>query len=123
MVVYITFYKIKFHIFKCKIHFYEEKCVYLPYENRKSPSRLPRFLKDLFPAFMLIHKKNELFLYYCAWQSELGHQGSKGSKYIGLNRVSPYILNSMYGVYGGHQNAKPSLTQVFSYGRYIHFSS
>ena len=22
-------------------------------------------------------KKNELFLYYCTWQSELGHQGSK----------------------------------------------
>ena len=34
-------------------------------------------LKELFPAFMFIHKKNELFLYYCAWQSELGHQGSK----------------------------------------------
>ena len=24
---------INFHIFKCKIHFYEEKCIYLPYEN------------------------------------------------------------------------------------------
>ena len=43
----------------------------------------------LFPAFMFIHKKNELFLYYCIWQSELGHQGSKGSKYMGLKSVSP----------------------------------
>ena len=69
---------------------------------------------------MFIQEKNELFLYYCAWQSELGHQGSKGSKYIGLNRVSPYILNSMYSVRGGHP--MPSLTQVFSYSRYIHFA-
>ena len=40
------------------------------------PPACPAF-KDLFPAFMFIHKKNELFLYYCAWQSELGNQGSK----------------------------------------------
>ena len=24
----LHFYEIKFHIFKCKIHFYEEKCIY-----------------------------------------------------------------------------------------------
>ena len=24
---------INFHIFKCKIHYYEEKCIYLSYEN------------------------------------------------------------------------------------------
>ena len=84
----LHFYEIKFHIFKCKIHFYEEKCIYLLYENSKSPSRLSRL--DLFPVFIFIHKKNELFLYFCAWQSELGHQGSK---YIGLKRVSPHILN------------------------------
>ena len=61
----LHFYKIKFHIFKCKIHFYEEKCIYLPHENSKSPSHQPRF-KDLFPEFMFIHKKNELFPCYCA---------------------------------------------------------
>ena len=44
-----------------------------------------------------------VFLYICAWQSELGHQGSKGSKYLGSNRVSSYILTSMYGVYGCHR--------------------
>ena len=40
------------------------------------PPACPAF-KDLFPAFMFIHKKNELFLYYCAWQSELGHRGQR----------------------------------------------
>ena len=85
------------------------------------PPACPAF-KDLFPAFMFIHKKNELFLYYCAWQSELGHQGSKGSKYIGLKRVSHHILNSMYGVCGGHR-CQATLTQVFSYGKYVHFYS
>ena len=65
------------------------------------PPACPAF-KDLFPAFMFIYKKNELFLYLYAWQSELGHQGSKGSKYIGLKRVSPHILNSIYSVRGGH---------------------
>ena len=25
--------QINFHIFKCKIHFYEEKIIYLPFEN------------------------------------------------------------------------------------------
>ena len=49
-----------------------------------------------------VNKKKELFLYVCALQSELGHQGSKGSNCIGLNRVSPYILTSVYGVCGSH---------------------
>ena len=31
--VYANIKNINFHIFKCKIHFYEEKCMYLPYEN------------------------------------------------------------------------------------------
>ena len=67
------------------------------------PPAGPLLKKDLFSAFMFIHKMNELFLYYCTWQNELGHQGSKGSKYICLKRVSPYILNSMYVVCSGHQ--------------------
>ena len=29
----LTYVPIEFHIFQCKIHFYEEKCIYLPYEN------------------------------------------------------------------------------------------
>ena len=76
------------------------------------PPACPAF-KDLFSAFMFIYKKNELFLYYCAWQSELGHQESKGSKYIGLKRVSPHILNSMYGVRGGHRMPSKAYPSVF----------
>ena len=64
---------------------------------------------------------NELFLYYCAWQSELGHQGSKGSKYIGLKRVSPHILNSMYGVDGGHRMPSKAYPSVFIWYSILHF--
>ena len=71
--------------------------------HMKTANHPPAISKDLFAAFMFIHKKNELFQYYCAWQSELGHQWSKGNKYIGLNRVSPCTLNYMYGVRGIHQ--------------------
>ena len=57
---------------------------------------------------MFFHKKNELFLYICAWQCELGRYEFRGSKYIGLNIALPCILNSMYSVFGGHQmNSRP----------------
>ena len=60
-------------------------------------------------------KRNELVLYYCTWQSELGHQGSKGSKYIGLKRVSTHIL-ILCMVYVAVTECEAKLTQVFSYG-------
>ena len=66
-------------------------------------------------------KRNELVLYYCAWQSELGHQGSKGSKYIGLKRVSTHILNSMYGVRGGHRMRSKAYPSVFIWYSILHF--
>ena len=39
--------------------------------------------------------------------------GVKGSKYIGLKRVSPHILNSMYGVCGGHRTPSHAYPSVF----------
>ena len=42
--------------------------------------------------FTVGHKKNELFLDICTWQIDVGHQGSKVSKYIGLYGVSSHIL-------------------------------
>ena len=38
---------------------------------------------------------------------------TKGSKYIGLKRVSPHILNSMYGVRGGHRMPSKAYPSVF----------
>ena len=53
MVGYITF-----HIFKCKIHFNEEKLIYLPYENSKSPSCQPRILERPFSSIYVYSQKN-----------------------------------------------------------------
>ena len=54
--------------------------------------------------------------------SKLGHQGSKGTKYIGLHRVSPYILNSIYGVCGGHRmssHPQPKCLYIVGYTAFL----
>ena len=62
MVGYITLYEIQYHIFKCKIHLNEEKCIYLPYENSKSPSHQPHFNRPFFSNY--IYSQKELTFAY-----------------------------------------------------------
>ena len=65
---------------------------------------MPNFI---FLNVKYIFMKKNVYTYHGRGMAEwIGHQESKSSKYIGLKRVSPYILNSMYGIRGGYR--KPS---------------